>query len=455
MPHIRKEDYTFTQSPITGEVYKCNFKISGLHYSLYNALRRTILSGIPVAAFDDTYHDDPSKNKMKIKKNVSALHNEFIAHRLSLVPICMYKSNNRIKIMVSYSTKNVIEYSFTTPDSVPSFCLKIKNDLSKILQKMLNVDNSIDVMSNHIQIYMDGDMESVESAHEYIIPDYITNGYAIIHKLKPVSINEEIQEAEELIVDKMELTIGTGRINARYCPVGTVSYEFEKDKPAVIDAHFKQYIDNLQSQRETDKLEPFSPDDVDAFKSSYHLLNAERICKRNEFDEPDSVLFSVESVGNLLADQIVFDALTMLELHTRVVLYQFSWNATKETYKYTDRIMISQNKQSGLIEIMIKNEDHTLGNLMGSYLKHLYVPTELSFATYKKPHPLEDHIIVYMGVISKDNMVNTAIKHLIGACQAFLKDIAKLKKEWSAVSHDNITEPSFDIADHRAFTEHT
>lgn len=451
MPHIRKEDYTFTQSPITGEVYKCNFKISGLHYSLYNALRRTILSGIPIVAFDDTYHDDPSKNKMKIKRNVSALHNEFIAHRLSLVPICMYKSDNRIKITVSYGSKNVIEYRFTTPELVPTFCLKIKNDLSKMSQKMLNVDNSIDVMSNHIQIYMDGDMESVESSDKYIIPDYITDGYAILHKLKPVSINEEIQEAEELIVDKMELTIGTGKINARYCPVGTVSYEFEKDKPAVIDAHFKQYIDNLQSQRTTDKLEPFSPDDVEAFKSSYHLLNAERIYKRNDVDEPDSVLFCVESIGNLLADQIVFDALTMLELHTRVVLYQFSWNAEKETYKYSDRIMVSQNRQSGLIEIMIKNEDHTLGNLMGSYLKHLYVPTELSFATYKKPHPLEDHIIVYMGVISKENMVNTAIKHLIGACQAYLKDIAKLKKEWSAVSHDNITEPSFDIADHRAF----
>jgi len=452
MPHIRKEDYTFTQSPITGEVYRCNFKISGLHYSLYNALRRTILSGIPVAAFDDTYHDDPSKNKMKITKNVSALHNEFIAHRLSLVPICMYKSNNKIKIMVSYGSKNVIEYSFTAPELVPTFCLKIKNDLSKMSQKMLNVDNSIDVMSNHIQLYMDSDMESVESSHEYIIPDYITDGYAILHKLKPVSINEEIQEAEELIVDKMELTIGTGRINARYCPVGTVSYEFEKDKPAVIDAHFKQYIDNLQSQRVTDKLEPFSPDDVAAFKSSYYLLNAERICKRNEIDEPDSVLFCVESVGNLLADQIVFDALTILELHTRVILYQFSWNAEKETYKYTDRIMVSQNKQSGLIEITIKNEDHTLGNLMGSYLKQLYVPTELSFATYKKPHPLEDHIIVYMGIISKENMVNTSIKYLIGACQAFLKDIAKLKKEWSAVSHDNIIEPSFDIAEHAAFT---
>ena len=69
---------------IANDVYKCNFKITGVHQSLSNGLRRALLSSVPVVAFDDTYYDNGNKN-IDIFKNVSAsLHAICSALRLIL-----------------------------------------------------------------------------------------------------------------------------------------------------------------------------------------------------------------------------------------------------------------------------------------------------------------------------------------------------------------------------------
>ena len=52
-----------------------------------------------------------------MNKNISSLHNEFIAHRISLIPICMYKSDENIKIIleltsISWIKKNISEKAF-------------------------------------------------------------------------------------------------------------------------------------------------------------------------------------------------------------------------------------------------------------------------------------------------------------------------------------------------------
>ena len=65
---------------------KLQFKISNIDTAYVNASRRIILSEIPIAAFYfDTY--DTEHNDIVIIKNTGVLHNEFIAHRISLIPL--------------------------------------------------------------------------------------------------------------------------------------------------------------------------------------------------------------------------------------------------------------------------------------------------------------------------------------------------------------------------------
>ena len=450
---------------IANDVYKCNFKITGVHQSLSNGLRRALLSSIPVVSFDDTYYDDGNKN-IDIFKNVSALHNEFIAHRISLIPICMYKNKN-LQILVDFDYKEQkFIYNFVNNNNIPEFNLKIKNDESTRSLTKTNTDNSINILSNHIQI-QSKEGKVFNPVDEFIIPDYITGDYCLLHRLKPISSNEEVQEAEELQIE-MRLTIGTSKINARYSPVGTVSYEFEKEDEPIINKNFDLYMETLQKQREntpyeneSDRLKRFTDEDIVKFKGSYNLLDAERIYKKNEFDEPLSVKFCVESVGNLPADQLVYDSLSMIELHTLAILNMFKWNEYKKSYHFnTAKINIEKNKQSGFIEMTIWHIDHTLGNLIGSYIKRLFIINKmigdyLNFGTYKMPHPLEDKITIYIGfkegvslnsIFGKyglksdiSNEIDMAIQVVFLACSSYLSDLSKLKSNWTELTGINET----------------
>ena len=84
------------------DILDISFKISNIPLGLANALRRTLLSGVPVVAFDDTWVDDDFKRSIVISKNTSGIHNEFLSPRLSLIPICMYKNPNIFKINTKY-----------------------------------------------------------------------------------------------------------------------------------------------------------------------------------------------------------------------------------------------------------------------------------------------------------------------------------------------------------------
>lgn len=65
-----------------GDIYR--FTLSGVNVSFANALRRTILSDIPVTCIEtETYET----NKANFLINTSRLHNEILKHRLSCIPI--------------------------------------------------------------------------------------------------------------------------------------------------------------------------------------------------------------------------------------------------------------------------------------------------------------------------------------------------------------------------------
>jgi len=395
--------YTPYKSPVLGDIYKVSFKLVGVHSSMANALRRTLLADIPVVAFDDSY----DTHKMTIHKNVSALHNEFIAHRLSLVPITMYKDKSELlKIKTTYDEKTAtFLYEFEHPDRVPTFVLKVKNDSDTRKRLGSNADNSIDITTAHIELVSANETteQSTPVTSNYLIPDYITGDHVLLHRLKPMSSSEEIQEAEEIHVEMLP-TISTARTHARYCPVGTVSYEFQKDSDDVLDKKFQLYIDSLQNQRVNDKLEPFSEKDIATFRGSFNTMGSERVYRRDEFGDAHTVLMTVESVGNLEADTLLETAVHILRLRILSFLKHFHWDAETSAYSYdTQKISVEHNRRNNLWEFTVQKEDHTLGNLISGYMRRLFsidnVMGELAtFTSYRYPHPLEERIVFNIGL---------------------------------------------------------
>ena len=70
--------------------FKIKFDVSDVPVALANALRRSFSSLCPTVTFNDSYES----KSVVVHKNTSSLHNEFISHRLSLIPINMDNNQN-------------------------------------------------------------------------------------------------------------------------------------------------------------------------------------------------------------------------------------------------------------------------------------------------------------------------------------------------------------------------
>ena len=110
----------------TDEVYNTEtaFTIQDIPVSLANSLRRVLISNIPIACFDDTWDDREELRSIVINKNTSGIHNEFLAHRLSLVPLNM--DNEFLKLKTYYDKNTCKRIIMFNNDYTPTFEIKVK-----------------------------------------------------------------------------------------------------------------------------------------------------------------------------------------------------------------------------------------------------------------------------------------------------------------------------------------
>ena len=92
------------------------FTMDSIDVSYVNAVRRTILSDIPIVCFKTTPYEE---NKANIIFNTSRLNNEIIKQRLSCIPICIKDLEMPIKnylLEVDVENKTDTNMIVTTKD---------------------------------------------------------------------------------------------------------------------------------------------------------------------------------------------------------------------------------------------------------------------------------------------------------------------------------------------------
>jgi DNA-directed RNA polymerase subunit L len=105
-------------------------------------------------------------------------------------------------------------------------------------------------------------------------------------------------------------------------------------------------------------------------------------------------------------------------------------------------ITISASSQlNGGYDIIVKNEDDTLGNIVQSHLCMLYadftLPKEqrkLKYVGYKRPHPLEKHIIFSVQG-NNDNLDELIGEILKPGCLEIVKMLNKIQNEMEGTSY--------------------
>jgi DNA-directed RNA polymerase subunit L/DNA-directed RNA polymerase alpha subunit len=373
------------------------FTLKNTHVSYANTLRRLVLTGVETVSFRADMTSTGTTTDVVVKKNDTPMTNEMLAHRFGLLPI------------------NVTEPLKWNPDRY-SFKLQM-NSLK---------DDTLYVKSGDIKVYeiVENEDEPVEiDSMQFFPPNPLTRDTCLIATLQPGS-----GTAEQHIEIMAKATVGTGRENARFIPVSQCSYEYTRDEdPARRLELFQKWL--VQTKMITETLDKAS-EKYQAFEREFNTMEVARCYLVDDKGEPYSFDFTVESAGVLPVPYIVQRACEVGEnMCTRYV------NIDKGELPKEMSISSAKSRIIGY-DFLISGHDHTLGNLLQTYLVENHIngvaEPKITYAGYSVPHPLRDEFVLRIGV--EDGDENTAKLAVANASKGCVSMFRKMREEWMKIN---------------------
>jgi DNA-directed RNA polymerase subunit L len=351
---------------------KLSFTIENADVSLVNAIRRLILTDVTTIGFNT---DDYEKSDLKVLSNTGCLHNEFLLHRMGLIPI--------------YS-ENIDKYD----ETLYKFILKVQND----------TDTIIDVTTRDI-VVMNIKTNVQEDTNKFFKQNEITGDHILITKLKqnPDKNGEEIH-----IEGKSSKGIGSSHI--RFSPVSKICFINKNDPKRVQDA----LTNYLQQNKDKDSEQKLT--------RRFHIEEADRYYFIDSNGDPNIFDFVIESKGVLKPYKILLEGINSLIN----ILNNFNTNFDKFLKRQDSSINILES--DGLMksyDLTIENENHTLGFILQSYINKLYERDNI-FIGYMNPHPLEDKI--KFRIKSTNNTITDIHNIFNETSNLLIKLLSELKK---------------------------
>lgn len=364
---------------------KLTFDIKDLDISIVNSLRRIVISEIPTVAlaFDPLSDNNPD---ITIKTNSTALHNEFLAHRLSLLPIKIDKK--------TIENFNPDEYIFK---------LSVKNTGTE----------TINVTSNDIQIYNSKDVKYPPTVHEQIFPkDPFTKHYILINKLRPNIYSPEKGEEIDII---FKASKNIGKTHSRWSAVSCCSLSNIVDYDKA-DAALQNILKNLALQ----KGSPLTSKESETHTKRFQSLEIYRHYRTNKYGEADAFHFKIESECGLSPEDIFLQAFDILIEK----LEAFS-------VKIVDLRLNKIHDNQHFYEIVVPEEDYTLLNVLQCMIYNMEIreneKTDLEYIGYYQPHPLDNKMILKIKFKNGDIGVPTFLQSQV---QSIIEHLEVAKSAW-------------------------
>ena len=400
------------------------FELANIHFSMANAIRRLIISHIKTVGFRSEPYE---LCDIKISINDSPIHNQMMTHRIAMIPI-----------------------NVPTPD---------KFDINEYLFSIdvVNNTNTIrPITSEDFQIkrISTNKMLSKDEVKLFFPPDPITGDYVLLTNLRPKyfvpskTVSREVvaeinKEFNNPVDDPMtfrfeaKASISNGVENGHYSPVACACYINTVD-PNRAEYGLKVYID---SQNEISAKQKIDNTPLEILKRRFDLSEQARYFYINDNNEPNVFTFKIETVGVIPSLIIFHRAIDILK--DKITNFMSNLIAKNENI-----ITVSTSKQlNGGFELKIQNEDDTLGNIIQSHLCLLYadftLPMEqrkLQYIGYKRPHPLEKHILIAVQGTTTDMHNIDTIEKVISevfkpGCMEIIKMLNKIQHELEGTPH--------------------
>ena len=374
------------------------FTLSPIHVTYANTIRRLILTGVETVAFRSDMTSTGSTTDVVVKRNDTPMTNEMLADRIGLIPI------NVPEPLIWKSDKYV-------------FTLKVAGDK----------DNTTYVKAGDFKIKeivpIDAVVEPASIPTEkFFPPNTITGDTCLIATLQPGS-----NTLQQFIEIEAKATKGTGREHARFIPVSQCSYEYTPDSnPQRVEEMFVKWLDVAKKASAVEK----GSERYNELRREFNTMQIKRCFKINEKNEPFSFDFTIETAGVLSVPYIVKRACEVGEnMCSRYVNIHQGDLPEEITISSADTRIIG-------FDFLIRGHDHTLGNLLQTWLVENHIQGEakpkVTYAGYSVPHPLRDEIILRIGV--EDGEEATARLALAEAAKGCVDMFQKLRIAWQAAT---------------------
>lgn len=336
------------------------FQLSPTNVAYANTLRRMVLTGVQSVAFRSDMNEKGETTDIMVYENTTPMTNEMLADRIGLIPV-----------HADPDTWNPDEYKFE-------------------LETVNETDESKPVTASDF-VVKKRDTESENGVQvpntRFFQPDPISKGTSLIAVLK----GKQPNTAGQKIRLTAKATVGIGRDHIRFSPVCQCSYGYTVDPDeARQEAQFDKWIQASKNKKPEDLKENQALKEI--LWKEFKTMEVQR-CYRIDpvTGEPNSFDFRIESVGVQTVQMIVKRALD------NIVKKCVEYASIDKDLPENLTVLKADARMKGF-DFMFQKEDHTLGNLLQSYMEETMMGKDITFVGYKVPHPLRDEMVLRVGV---------------------------------------------------------
>ena len=372
---------------------KLSIDVNNIDVSYVNSIRRTIFTDIPNVGFYFKLNDHHVDSNTNILVNDSPIHNEFLSHRISLIPICI-------------TATEIDKWS----DNMYKFVLKAEN----------TTPNHMDITTEHFEIFDEtGEKLSKSRTKEIFPPNEMTKDFILITKLHPV-VNVENPKKIHI-----EITARKGIAKDCICwsTVSQCSYFNRIDEELALKTLNEHVEKELKKENERTKSDIIA---------DFNTLERYRCFQKNNYDEPNAFTFLLESECKLSPEYIFFKACTILISQ----LEELSVNIAKDDESNLIEIVTS-NAADNFYTVSVKGHTHTIANLLQSNIMNLcvrgedksFVDYKLVYVGYCVPHPLEELFVIKLK-FENDTSRRKLIEFLVQCIIKIKSELVQFTRDW-------------------------
>jgi DNA-directed RNA polymerase subunit L len=218
--------------------------------------------------------------------------------------------------------------------------------------------------------------------------------------------------------------------------VSQCSYEYTPDDDkSRQDSNFMKWLATSKKVSDDSKI---TPERLSELRREFDCLEIQRCYLQNNKGEPYDFRFHIESVGVFNVPIIIERGLETCEsLVTPYVDLDVDLPETVVINSPANRMIKDGDLETDetkpiSYEFVFRNEEHTLGNLLQTFLIERHVESteqpRITYAGYKIPHPLKQEMVLIIAPLDGDIM--TARKAVANVCKYLKTYFANAKSTW-------------------------